>query len=195
MGVRILKAVIFNGAKEGDLIIKAIEASLMNQLTKYGWEVDPIELRNMQIAACKGCFDCWIRTPGNCVINDYGRETTKKAIQSDMMVWLTPITFGGYSPELKSALDRIIPILLPYFESHHGQFHHKMRYKKYPKLLVIGVKGSDIGDEETFLALVERNILNFRPPAYAAGVLLRDEDPKAITAFVSEQLKKVEVNS
>ena len=190
-----MKTVIFDGAKEGDLTIKAIEKSITDQLTEKGWEVEPLELRNMQIAACLGCFGCWVKTPGTCVINDDGRETTRKAIQSDLMVWLTPVTFGGYSSELKKALDRIIPILLPYFQSYQGQIHHRMRYKKYPKLLVIGVQESGIDHEETFMALAERNMLNFRPPASAASVFQRDNDPKTIFAFVEEQLKKVEVIS
>jgi multimeric flavodoxin WrbA len=188
-----MKAVIFNGAKEDDFTIKAIEKTIANQLTKEGWEVEPIELRNMQIANCTGCFGCWVKTPGTCVINDYGRETTKKAIQSDLLVWLTSVTFGGYSSELKKALDRVIPILLPYFQSYHGQIHHGMRYEKYPKLLVIGVQEAGVNYEETFMALAERNMLNFRPPLYAASVFQRDNDPKTIPGFVEEQLKKAEV--
>ena len=75
-----MKAVIFNGAKEGDLTIKAIEKNIADQLTKEKWEVEPIELRDMQIANCIGCFGCWVKTPGTCVIDDDGRETTRKAI-------------------------------------------------------------------------------------------------------------------
>lgn len=190
-----MKAVIFNGAKEGDLTINAVEKTIADQLIEEGWEVEPIELRNVQIAPCVGCFGCWIKTPGTCVMDDYGRETTRKAIQSDLMVWLTPVTFGGYSSELKRALDRIIPILLPYFETYRGQIHHKMRYKKYPRLLVIGVQESGEDYEETFVALVERNRLNFRPPAYSASVFQRGENAETIPAFVEEQLKKVEVIS
>ena len=190
-----MKAVIFNGAKEGDLTIKAIEKTIVDQLTKEKWEVEPIELRNMQIAACLGCFGCWVKTPGTCVINDDGRETTRKAIQSDLLVWLTPVTFGGYSSELKKALDRIIPILLPYFQLYHGQIHHRMRYKKYPKLIVVGVQEPGVDYQETFIALAERNMLNFRPPAYAASVFQRDKNPETIPAFVEEQLKKVEAIS
>ncbi len=125
------------------------------------------------------------------MINDDGRETTRKAIQSDLLVWLTPVTFGGYSSELKKALDRIIPILLPYFQLYHGQIHHRMRYKKYPKLIVIGVQEPGVDYEETFTALAERNMLNFRPPACAASVFQRDKNPETIPAFVEEQLKKV----
>jgi multimeric flavodoxin WrbA len=190
-----MKTVIFNGAKEGDLTIKAIENTLADQLTKKGWAVEPIELRNMQIAACIGCLGCWLKTPGTCVINDDGRETTRKAIQSDLMIWLTPVTFGGYSSELKKAIDRILPIMLPYFESYHGQIFHKMRYKKSPNLLVIGVQEPGVDYEETFMALAGRNQLNFRLPSYAASVFQRDKNPETIPAFVEQQLKNVEVIS
>ena len=103
--------------------------------------------------------------------------------------------FGGYSSELKKALDRIIPILLPYFQVYHGQIHHEMRYKKYPKLLVIGVQEPAEDYEKTFISLAERNMLNFRPPAYDASVFQRDKNPEAIPAFIEKQLKKVEVIS
>ena len=190
-----MKAVIFNGAKEGDLTLEGVEKALVDQLTKARWAVEPIELRDTQIAPCLGCFGCWIKTPGICVIDDAGRETTRKAIQSDLQVWLTPVTFGGYSSELKKAIDRIIPILLPYFKVYQGQIHHQMRYEKYPNLLVIGVQEAAADHEETFVALAERNMLNFRPPAYAFSVFPREKDPKTIPAFVEEQLRKVEVKS
>jgi len=190
-----MKAVIFNGAKEDDPAIKAIEKTIADQLTKEKWEVEPLELRDMKIANCAGCFGCWVKTPGTCVIDDEGRETTRKAFQSDLLVWLTPVTFGGYSSELKKALDRIIPILLPYFQIYHGQIHHEMRYKKYPKLLVIGVQEPDVNYEETFMELAERNMLNFRPPAHAASVFQRGKNPETVPTFVKEQLKKVEVVS
>jgi len=190
-----MRTVIFDGSKTDDLTIKAIEKTLLDQLTGAGWEVEPIKLRSTQIANCIGCFGCWVKTPGTCVINDAGRETTRKYIQSDLAVWLTPVTFGGYSSELKKALDRIIPILLPYFQSYHGQIHHKLRYEKYPKLLVIGVQEPGVNYEESFTALAERNSLNFRPPAFAVSIFQRDENPEMIPAFVEEQLKKVEVIS
>ena len=190
-----MKNVIFNGAKEGDLTIKAIENAVVDQLTTKGWAVEPIELRNMQIAACVGCLGCWVKTPGTCVINDDGRETTRKAIQSDLMIWLTPVTFGGYSSELKKAIDHMLPIMLPYFESYHGQIFHKMRYKKSPNLLVIGVQEPGVDYEETFMALVGRNQLSFRFPTCAASVFQRDRNPETIPGFVEQQLRKVEAIS
>jgi multimeric flavodoxin WrbA len=190
-----MKAVIFNGTVEDDESIKAIEAELVGQLAKAGWTVERIELRRTRIAGCLGCFDCWVKTPGICVIDDFGRETAKKAVQSDLLVWLTPVTFGGYSSELKKALDRLIPNLLPYFDSYHGQIHHKMRYEKQPKLLVIGTQSTDEVDEETFLAMTERNALNLRPPKHAAGIFWKSERSENVHSFVEALLKKVEVIS
>ena len=190
-----MKVVIFDGSREDDLTVNAIETALADRLIAEGWEVEHIELRKKQISGCLGCFCCWVKTPGTCVIDDDGRETTMKAIQSDLLVFLTPVTFGGYSSELKKAIDRIIPMSLPYFESYHGQIHHKMRYKKHPNLLIIGVQEPGLEGEETFLELAERNRLNFRPPSYAAGVFQRNKNPETIPTFVEELLKKVKVTS
>ena len=190
-----MKAVIFNGARHDDLVIGAIEASLVKLLGENDWEVEAIALREKHIAGCLGCFGCWVKTPGICVIDDYGREATKKIVQSNLMIWLTPVTFGGYSSELKKALDRSIPILLPYFESYRGQIHHRMRYDKQPKLVVIGTEPRNTDYGETFLALTERNVLNIRPPKHAAGVFQKNENLDKTWPFVEDLLRKVEVIS
>ena len=187
-----MKAVIFNGAKEKDSAIDKIESELNIQLTEEGWTVEQIELRNQRIAGCLGCFGCWVKTPGICVIDDYGRESTKKALQSDLLIWITPITFGGYSSELKKALDRLIPILLPYFETYKGQIHHKMRYNKYPNLLVIGTNPVNPEYEETFSMLTERNVLNFRPAKHLVGIF-RENDVHDVSSFVERLLRQDQV--
>ena len=184
----LVKAVIFDGSKDGDLVANKIDAELKEQLLKVGWEVEILELRKLKIAECTSCFGCWIKTPGICAIGDDGRETTRKYVQSDLAIWKSPVTFGGYSYELKKALDRIIPSIMPYFEPYRGQIHHGARYKKYPKLLVIGVQEAGLKNEETFLALAQRNALNFRPPATASGVFNRDQNQELIPAFIAEKL-------
>jgi multimeric flavodoxin WrbA len=190
-----MKALILNGARDADPAITAVESSMIKLLRENGWEVEAIALREKNIAGCLGCFGCWVKTPGICAIDDYGREATKKIIQSNLMIWLTPVTFGGYSSELKKALDRSIPILLPYFESFKGQIHHKMRYDTYPKLVVIGTAPRNTEYEETFLALTERNVLNLRPPKHATGVFQKNENLDKTLPFVEDLLRKVEVIS
>lgn len=75
-----------------------------------GWEVEPFILHDMEIHHW-GCFGCWVQTPGVCVIDDAGRDVARAVIQSDLAVFLIPVTFGGYSSELKKAVDRLICLL------------------------------------------------------------------------------------
>jgi len=46
---------------------------------------------------------------------------------SELVVLLTPITFEGYCSELKKAVDRVIPLILPYFLFVRHEVHHIRR--------------------------------------------------------------------
>ncbi len=108
-----------------------------------------------------GCFVCWVKTPGICVKNDIARDIARDIVQSDVLIYLTPIVFGGYSSELKKAVDRSIPTILPFFKNIEGEIHHKARYKHYPNLLVLGfLNYSNPEYEKTFRYLVKRNAIN-----------------------------------
>ena len=77
--------------------------------------------------------------PGRRRTHDAGPDVARTFINSDVVYLLTPVTFGGYSSELKKALDRIIGLASPFFVRIDGEFHHKTRYERYPRLVVIGV--------------------------------------------------------
>ncbi|MGA3059275.1 MAG: flavodoxin family protein [Candidatus Bathyarchaeia archaeon] len=187
-----MKAVIFNGAKEGDLTIDAIEKAISDRLTEVGWEVEPIELHNIHIAYCLGCFGCWLKTPGECVIKDAGHDLARKVIESDVVFLLTSVTFGMYSSELKKAMDRFpCPVLLPFFKKVNGEIHHSNRYNKYPTLVAIGVmSNSDEESEKTFTTLVGRNGINLHTKAISSIVYSGDK-PEDINEKVKSTLCKV----
>ena len=124
-----MKAFILNGfEKKDDTLYKIISEHLKG----IGWEINTFFPQDKRIAPCQGCFGCWIKTPGICVIDDDGRDIVQMAIQSDMIVFLSPITFGGYSSGLKKAIDRMVPIALPFFMKIDGEIHHKSRYGGRP---------------------------------------------------------------
>lgn len=181
-----MKALILNGLRKTDETIYEI---ISDALKGMGWEVSGIRLRDKEIAPCQGCFGCWIKTPGVCVINDEGREAVKMAVQSDLMVFLTPVTFGGYSSELKKAVDRLIPVVLPLFTNIRGEMHHKPRYLKYPHLVGIGVLHQpDEESEQIFKTLVARNAINLHSPSNAAGIVLRDDGPEKMRKKIKDIL-------
>ncbi len=189
-----MKAVILNGSgKEGEEL-ESIYNIIVNELIGIEWEIESFILRDLKIAYCLGCFECWVKTPGVCRLNDDGREIARQFIQSDLSILFTPVTFGGYSAELKKALDRIICLILPFFMKTHGEIHHKPRYERYPRLMVVGVlPQADEESERIFKTLVNRNALNLNPPAHVGGIVLSSQDVEEIRTEIQSFLAAVGV--
>lgn len=183
-----MKALILNGVLVGSDGLPELEKAATIQLQQAGYTVESIMLREKKIAPCTGCFGCWLASPGICVINDFGRELAREIINSDMVVFLTPVTFGGYSSESKKVMDRMIPLLLPFFEVVKGEVHHKKRYKEYPRIVVLGAMAEkDSEMEEIFDALLKRNALNW--PGALSGSVIVDDSVKLLTERVGATLK------
>ena len=158
-----------------------------------GWTVMPWNLRDQKIAYCLGCFECWTKTPGLCRINDTGRDVARAVIGSDLTIYLTPITFGGYSSELKKAVDRIICLISPFFTRIEGEVHHHARYDRYPDLLGVGVLSAPHpAQEQIFRTLIGRNAINLHAPAHRSTVVYRTQDPAAIMAILHDLPRKAE---
>lgn len=138
--------------------------------------VESIMLNHNELKYCTGCFGCWIKTPGMCVIkNDSANEISKKYINADKVILLTRVTYGGYSADTKAFLDRSIVNLSPFFIKKNGEMHHRRRYKKYPDLILCGYGSITDSERKTFLKLSERNALNLHPEKNVT-ILLDDEN-------------------
>jgi len=187
------RTVVLNGALAGGETLAPVENELMALLGETGTLVRDFQLRDIPLAYCQGCFECWIKTPGLCKTDgDAGREITGAIIGSDLMVILTPVTFGGYSSEIKKALDRSICMVSPFFRRVGGEVHHRKRYRRYPALAAVGVlRESDEEQERIFRVLVERNALNFDSPATAVCVLPAAASPPAMRDRMAASLEPV----
>ncbi|SIQ03231.1 flavodoxin family protein [Halanaerobium kushneri] len=161
-----MKALILNGEELNDISLDQVSKEIRKELLFKDFEVKEILLKEKEIADYLGCFKCWVKTPGICIINDYGREVAAELINSDLLIFLTPVVFGSYSYQLKKALDRMIPLISPYFKKVKGEIHHKKRYPKYLSLLAVGImKETSQFQRKIFKELVKRNSLNFHSPA------------------------------
>lgn len=190
-----MKAVILDGARTDEDPLPTIQKAVLDQLAGRGWTCETFTLREMGIKSCVGCFGCWIKTPGECIINDAGRDVARAMIQSDVVIYLTPVTFGGYSSELKKVLDRSICLNLPFFKRVDGEIHHKPRYDRYPSLLAIGtLPEPDEQSARVFTTLVGRNAVNTHAPAHASAVIMDGASDKTIEGQVMALLDQVEVN-
>ncbi|GEM_PF-387117 len=190
----LMKTVILNGMEAGDTLTESVHHMLFDALRTRGWEVEPFILHEMEIAFCAGCFGCWIRTPGQCVLKDGGHSVARAFIQSDLAVFLTPVTFGGYSSQLKKAVGHLLPNILPFFRTIRGETHHKKRYAHYPNLLVLGtLPHAEEESERIFASLVERNAINMCPQAYAAGIITQEQSDESRRETIENLLAQVEV--
>jgi multimeric flavodoxin WrbA len=105
-----------------------------------------------EVRACIGCFGCWVKTPGRCVIKDRGAQFTELLRTHDELIIVSRLVFGGYSPLVKAVLDRSIGYLLPFFRTESGDSVHLKRTKGDLSVTAV-FYGSGDGQEK---ALAER---------------------------------------
>lgn len=119
------------------------------------------------IRACTGCFGCWIKTPGKCILNDGYDNMGALLAQADKVLVISKCYYGCYSPFVKNILDRSISYLLPFFKTKYGETHHKRRYKNEFQLSVY-FYGTDISSQEMKTAqdMVKANCRNFYVERY-----------------------------
>lgn len=82
----------------------------------------------LDIKDCLGCFCCWQKTPGRCVINDDMAAVLEKILASDIVIWGTPLYHYGMTARLKRILERTLPLAKPYIVKRDGHYHHPARY-------------------------------------------------------------------
>lgn len=149
-------------ANTKDVLTKNLITNLKN---KYH-DLKSYFVKENDLKPCIGCFNCWVKTPGLCVIDDLARNITKDISNSDVVIIITEVKFGCYSPAIKRVLDRHISALLPFFKIVKGEMHHTPRYSKYPDIIVLGY-GKDITKEEekTLSELANANAVNLQKNA------------------------------
>ncbi len=137
-------------------------------LARAGYDVAPFTLNREEIAPCTGCFNCWLKTPGECAVKSDGiNDIAREAMRAHAVVLLSEITFGGFSADIKAFLDRSVQNILPFMEVYEGEVHHPMRYERFPVWVAAGY-GGESAQRETFRRLARRNALNMRPERYLA---------------------------
>jgi multimeric flavodoxin WrbA len=102
-------AVILFGSprKKGNTVELARAMSAV--LKDRGWGVRMLYLNDLNIRPCQGCYVC---LPGGvCKINDDMKDVRKYIMESDLIVYATPIYWFGPSGQLKLVMDRSIAFM------------------------------------------------------------------------------------
>lgn len=146
-----MKAYIISDKDYQSAIYNRLYELVKLNLSEKGFQIEHREIGRDEIAFCKGCFGCWIKQPGECTIKDAMAEINNNFINSDVAVYLSPVIFGQFSANIKSAVDRWLPNILPFFITRcDGSTMHSSRYVTYPKQIIIGY-GEEVSDEDAQL--------------------------------------------
>lgn len=129
----------------------------------------PKELKDTKVISndgtiknCIGCFGCWIKTPGVCVIRDNYGDMGEILSKCEEITIISRCCYGGYSPFVKNVLDRGISYVHPDLVMRNGEMHHKRRYdNKF--IMNIWFYGDDITEkeQETARKLIKGNEVNY----------------------------------
>jgi multimeric flavodoxin WrbA len=137
---------------------------LSNLLESINHSSKVLVLREMNIKYCTGCFDCWIKKPGECIFSDDSSSICREYINSDLVFFASPIIMGFTSALLKKANDKLVPLLLYHQEFVQDENHHKARYNSYPQISLIleRAKGTDKEDIKIISDIYRRDALNMK---------------------------------
>lgn len=115
-----MKTLIINGSLKGEASHSYMVASRFARGIEAAADAqtEVIELKNMNISHCVGCFGCWKVTPGQCVIRDDMDIIRDKIMESDNIILSFPLYFFGVSSKMKTMLDRLLPFKMPYKGRH-----------------------------------------------------------------------------
>lgn len=132
--VKIRKAVVFYSGKRSSRVSKTLLMvnHLMEGLQEKGCEVERIDLAKMKIEPCLGCYNCWTKTPGQCVHRDEMsmEQLAMKYVDADLAVFASPLYTFSVNGVMKTFMDRLIPMLLPYMaKNEKGDTMHPKRYR------------------------------------------------------------------
>ncbi|HNT76671.1 MAG TPA: NAD(P)H-dependent oxidoreductase [Anaerolineae bacterium] len=160
-----MKITIMNGnsnPQNGEF--DAYVARLAAKLTGEGHTVTAFTLRDLDIKFCTGCFGCWMKTPGQCVVKDASHDVCRAVINGDFLLWAAPLRMGFPDATLKKMMDKSIPLIHPYFVVDHGEAHHRPRYDHYPRIGLLTQKEADTDAEDLRIVgdIFSRTALNMK---------------------------------
>ncbi len=187
-----MKVVILNGIDKEYTKLNFGYDIVCEVLNEIGWKSETYMLYQKEIEYCKGCFGCWIKTPGECVIKDNMQSILKTIGNSDILVLITNLICGSYSSNLKKAMDRFLPLLTPTLKRKKGKTMHMPRYTKYPCIAGIGVMISPEQEaEKIFTNLIKHNSMHLFAPKSATTILFLGQSKEKSTTKIKDLFKKI----
>ena len=107
-----MKILVLNGSPKKKSDTFRLTDAFLKGMNRYGGQdIRIVHVIEKQIAPCRGCFGCWQRSDGQCVIADDQNEILSLYRNADVIIWSFPLYCYGMPSHLKAVLDRTIPLV------------------------------------------------------------------------------------
>lgn len=87
-------------------------------------QVTVVDVIQKNIRPCTGCFGCWARGDGKCVLQDDQNAILEAYVKADLIIWSFPLYCFGMPSHLKAVLDRTIPLVKMNMVEENGRVQH-----------------------------------------------------------------------
>lgn len=131
-----MKVLIINGSPKGK------RSNTYRLTTAFLEGMGETEIREnsvsrMDIKPCRGCFSCWNKTPGACIIRDDMQSVIENMLWADVILWSFPLYYFSVPGPLKNLMDRQLPMAEPFMVSDSESGGHPARYDMSGKRHVV----------------------------------------------------------
>lgn len=137
-----MKVIAFNGSpKAKNSNTSVIVRAFLQGAQMAGAETEEIYLIHHEIKHCIGCFSCWFKMPGKCVLRDDMDALLPKYTEADIVCFASPVYTWNMTATLKNFVDRLAPLKSPLLERSSEHFDLKDTTEKTALFVTIANAG------------------------------------------------------